>query len=108
MDKKVIALTKNGWEHVQLDNVVKVQKAWTEEREGYTAECRADAYFGTLRNGSFTPAVIMNVYEQGAGSKYVVDDNCDIWKNMFASTTKEEGNEYYKYLLKHGFRRVQK
>ena len=103
----VIAATSNGWKQVQLDNVVKVQKVWTEEREGYLVECKVDAYFGRLRNGSSTPVVIMNVYEQGAGAKQVIDDNCDVWQNHFTSTTKEEGNEFYKYLQKHGFRRVE-
>ena len=38
--------------------------------------------------------------------KEIIDDNCDVWKNIFTSTTKEEGNEYFKYLLKHGFKRI--
>lgn len=88
-----------GWEHVQLDDIKKLQKSWTWEDKEY----RVDAYFGRLRNGSSTPVVIMNVYEQGAGAKQVVDDNCDVWQNHFCSTTKDEGNEYYKYLRKHGF-----
>lgn len=99
----VIALQKNiGWSHVQLDEVTKMQKSWEFENKEY----RVDVYFGKLRNGSFTPVVIMNVYEQGAGAKYVVDDNCDVWKNMFTSTTETEGNEYYRYLIKHGFKTV--
>ena len=99
----VIACRKNvGWKHVQLDGVVKMQKSWEWENKEY----RVDVFFGTLRDGKFSPAVIMNVYEQGAGTKQVVDDNCDVWKNTFTTTTKDEGNEYYKYLVKHGFRRV--
>ncbi len=101
--KNVIALQKNiGWKHVQLDNVTKMEKSWIEEGKEY----RVDVYFGTLRDGRFTPVVIMNTYEQGAGTKQVVDDNCDIWRNTFTSTTKEEGNEYFKYLKKHGFKVV--
>lgn len=104
MDNKVIALQKNvGWKHVQLDDVTKLQKSWTEEYDGYTAEIRVDVYFGKLRDGNFTPVVIMNVYEQGAGTKQVIDDNCDVWEDMFTRTSKEEGNEYFKYLRKHGF-----
>lgn len=104
MTNKVIALQKGiGWEHVQLDEITKMQKSWTENRGYYIAECRVDVFFGKLRDGRGTPVVIMNVYEQGAGTKQVVDDNCDIWKNMFSSTTKDEGNEYFRYLRKHGF-----
>ena len=103
--EKVIALKKGiGWTHVQLDEVTKLQKSWMEQRDGYVAECRVDVYFGRLRDGRFTPVVIMNVYEQGAGTKLVVDDNCDVWENMFSTTTSEEGNDYFRYLLKHGFK----
>ena len=95
-----IALIRGkGWSDVQLDNITKMQKSWNWQNKEY----RVDVFFGTLRDGNFTPVVIMNVYEQGAGTKQVVDDNCDIWKNMFTSTTKNEGNEYFKYLKKHGF-----
>lgn len=101
--KSVIALQKNiGWKHVQLDGVKKLQKSWEFDNKQY----RVDAYFGRLRNGSWTPVVIMNVYEQGAGVKQVVDDNCDIWDNRFLTVSKEFGNEWYKYLLKHGFQVV--
>jgi hypothetical protein len=101
--KSVIALQKNiGWKHVQLDKVTKLQKSWEYENKEY----RVDVYFGKLRDGNFTPVVIMNVYEQGAGTKQVIDDNCDVWENMFTSTTKDEGNEYFKYLRKHGFQVV--
>lgn len=107
-DGSVIALQKNvGWSHVQLDEITKLQKSWTEEREGYTAECRVDVFFGRLRDGKFTPVVIMNVYDQGAGAKRVIDDNCDVWTNVFTSTTKDEGNDYFRYLLKHGFKAVE-
>lgn len=103
--KDVIALVpKTGWTHVQLDDVTKMQKYWTEEHEDYTEECRVDVYFGTLRNGHETPVVIMNVYSQGAGVKQVIDDNCDVWKNMFTRITKDDGNDYYRYLIKHGFK----
>lgn len=99
--ENVIALKKGtGWTHVQLDEVTKLQKSWTEEGKEY----RVDVYFGRLRDGRFTPVVIMNVYEQGAGTKLVVDDNCDVWENMFSTTTSEEGNDYFRYLLKHGFK----
>ena len=98
--KSVIALTTRGWSHVQLDDVFKLQKSWMFEGKEY----RVDAFFGTMR---FTPTVVMNVYEQGAGAKMVVDGNCDVWKNIFTSTSREEGNEYYRYLKKHGFKRVQ-
>lgn len=99
----VIACQKGiGWKHVQLDKVTKMVKSWNWDNKEY----RVDVFFGTLRDGRFTPVVVMNVYEQGAGAKHVVDDNCDVWKNMFTSTTKNEGNEYYKYLLKHGFEKV--
>lgn len=97
-----IALTKMGWTHVQLRDTMKLQKSWEFEGQEY----RVDVYFGKLCDGNETPVVIMNVYCQGCGTKMVVDDNCDVWKNMFTSTTKEEGNEYYKYLKKHGFARV--
>ena len=104
MKKSVIALQKNiGWKHVQLDDVVKLQKCW--EFEG--KEFRVDVFFGKLRDGRSTPVVVMNVYEQGAGARNVVDDNCDVWENGFFSTNKEEGNEFYKYLLKHSFQRVE-
>ena len=103
----VIALQKGkGWTHVQLDVAKKLEKSWKEQREDYVAEIRVEAYFGTLRNGSFTPVVIMNVSEQGCGTKQVIDDNCDVWTNIFTSTTKDEGNEYFKYLRKHGFQVV--
>ena len=103
MTKKVIALRKGiGWTYVQLDDITKLQKEWTWDGKEY----RVDVYFGTLRDGSFTPAVVMNVHEQGAGTKQVIDDNCDVWKNIFTSTNKDEGNEYFKYLVKHGFQRV--
>ena len=103
-EAKVIGLVpKRGWIHVQLDNVTKLQKSWEDDGVDYTAECRVDVFFGTLRDGKCTPAIIMNVYEQGAGTKQVIDDNCDVWENMFTSTTKEDGNEYFKYLRKHGF-----
>ena len=63
----VIALQKNvGWSHVQLDDITKMQKSWTEDRGDYEATCRVDVYFGKLRDGRCTPVVIMNVYEQGA------------------------------------------
>ena len=101
--KSVVALRKNvGWSHVQLDEVTELQKSWEWEGKEY----RVDTFFGRLRDGSFTPVVIMNVYEQGAGTRQVIDDNCDVWTNMFTSTTKDEGNEYFRYLLKHGFKAV--
>ena len=100
---KVIALKKGiGWTHVQLDDITKMQKSW----EWQDKEYRVDVFFGTMRDGRFTPVVIMNVYEQGAGTKEVIDDNCDIWRNIFTSTTKEEGNDYFGYLVKHGFKVV--
>lgn len=103
MSNSVIALQKGiGWKHVQLDEITKLQKSWIYEDKEY----RVDVYFGRLRDGRFTPVVIMNVYEQGAGVKQVVDDNCDVWTNVFTSTTKDEGNEYFKYLLKHGFKTI--
>lgn len=105
MEMAVIA-NNRGWRHIQLDEVTKMQKSWKEEKDGYTAECRVDVFFGRLRSGKFTPVVIMNCYEQGAGTHQLVDDNCDIWKNMFVETTKEEGNEYFRYLKKHGFEKV--
>jgi len=100
MKNSVIALQKNvGWKHVQLDDITKLQKSWNWENKVY----RVDAYFGKLRDGRFTPVIIMNVYEQGAGVKQVIDDNCDVWQNVFTSTNKDEGNEFYKFLRKHGF-----
>lgn len=102
MNSKIVALTKSGWTHVQLSEVMKLQKTWTFDGKEY----RADAYFGKLCNGNQTPVVIMNVYEQGAGASYIVDDNCDVWRNAFTSISKEDGNEYFKYLKKHGFVRV--
>ena len=103
MDKSVIALQKGiGWKHVQLDQITQLQKSWVWDSKEY----KVDVYFGTLRDGKFTPVVIMNVYEQGAGTKQVVDDNCDVWANIFTSTTKDKGNEYFKYLRKHGFELV--
>lgn len=101
--KDVIACRQNiGWKHVQLDEVTKMQKSWRWDNKDY----RVDVFFGKLRDGNFTPVIIMNVYEQGAGAKHVVDDNCDVWQNTFTATTKDEGNEYYRYLLKHGFKTV--
>lgn len=101
--KSVITLQKNvGWSHVQLDDTTKMQKNWMFEDKKY----RVDVYFGRLRDGRFTPVVIMNVYEQGVRVEHVVDDNCDVWNNMFTSTTIDEGNDYYRYLLKHGFKTV--
>ena len=98
--ENVIALKNGtGWTHVQLDEVTKLQKSWMDDGKEY----RVDVYFGRLRDGRFTPVVIMNVYEQGAGTKHVVDDNCDVWQNMFTSTTADEGNAYFRYLKKHGF-----
>lgn len=100
---KVIALQKGiGWSYVQLDEITKLQKSWNWEGKEY----RVDVYFGRLRDGRETPVVIMNVYEQGAGAKQVVDDNCDVWNNMFTSTTADAGNEYFRYLKKHGFKTV--
>lgn len=101
-EKSVMGLTSKGWTYVQLRDVTKLQKSWVFEEQEY----RVDAYFGKLCNGAATPVVIMNVYTQGAGAKQVIDDNCDVWNNMFTSTNKDEGNEYYKYLKKHGFTRV--
>lgn len=99
----MIALQKGiGWSNVQLDEITKLQKSWVWEDKEY----RVDVFFGRLRDGSFTPVVIMNVYEQGAGTKQVIDDNCDIWQNIFTRTTSDEGNEYFRYLLKHGFKTV--
>lgn len=100
---EIIALQRNiGWKHIQLDEVTKMQKSWNWENKEY----RVDVYFGKLRDGNSTPVVIMNVYEQGAGAKQIIDDNCDVWQNMFTSTTEDEGNEYYRYLIKHGFKTV--
>lgn len=96
----VITLQKNiGWSHVQLDDITKLQKSWNYSGKEY----RVDVYFGRLRDGRFTPVVIMNTYEQGAGTKQVVDDNCDIWKNTFTQVSESDGNDYYRYLRKHGF-----
>jgi hypothetical protein len=101
--KSIIALQKNiGWKHIQMDHVSKLQKKWVCEGKEY----RVDAYFGTLRDGRFSPAIVMNVYEQGAGAKMVVDENCDVWKNSFEVVTKIDGNDFYKLLTKHGFGRV--
>lgn len=97
-----IALTKSGWKYVQLNKVTKMQKSWVWRNEEY----RVDVYFGRLCNGNATPVVIQNVSLQGAGTHEVIDDNCDIWENIFTTTTVEEGNAYYKYLLKHGFVKV--
>ncbi len=98
--KSVVALHRGkGWKAVQLHDVTTLQKEWNWEGEEY----RVDVFFGKLFDGGFTPVVIMNVYRQGAGTDNVVDDNCDVWENIFTSTTKDEGNEYFKYLRKHGF-----
>lgn len=102
MNNNVVALTKSGWTHVQLREVMKLRKTWVFDGKEYMV----DAYFGKLCDGRQTPVVIMNVYEQGAGASYVVDDNCDVWKNVFSSISKEDGNEYFKYLKKHGFVKV--
>lgn len=99
MMNSIVALTNKGWKHVQLRDTMKLQKSWGFEGKEY----RVDAYFGKQNE---TPVVIMNVYCQGCRTKEVIDDNCDIWKNMFVSMTKEEGNEYFKNLKKHGFVRV--
>ena len=99
---KVIA-NNGGWKHVQLDDITRMQKSWVWEETEY----RVDAYFGKLRDGRFTPVIIVNCYVQGAGANSVVDDNCDIWKTTFTATTKEDGNEFFKYLKKHGFKKVE-
>lgn len=100
MKKSIIALQENvGWEYIQMDDITKLQKSWNWENKEY----RVDAYFGKLRDGKATPAVIMNVYEQSIGIKQAIDDNCDVWQSIFTSTNKDEGNEFYKYLRKHGF-----
>jgi len=88
--------------HVDIDVIVNLQKSWDED----DGACLVDVYFGKLLNRNQTPVVIMNVTHQGARVNHVIDYNCDIWENIFASTSKEEGNEYYKYLKKHGFRKV--
>lgn len=98
-DNSVIALTNRGWKHVQLYGVTKMQKSWVYEG----IENRVDVYFGRLIGGDGTPVVIMNVYKQGCGTDQVVDDNCDVWNNIYTSMSIEDGNEYYKYLKKHGF-----
>ena len=96
----VIACQKGiGWSHVQLDEITKMRKAWNWEAKEY----RVDVFFGRLRDGRSTPVVIMNVYEQGAGAKQVIDNNCDVWQNMFTRTTEADGNEFFRYLRKHGF-----
>ena len=101
--KSVIALHKGeGWKHIQLYDVTHLQKSWRRGNKEY----KVNVYFGKLGDENATPVVIMNVYEQGAGVKEVVDDNCDVWKSFFTSTNKEEGNCYYKYLRKHGFEHV--
>lgn len=100
MKKSVVALTSKGWSHIQLADVVKLQKSWIFEQKEY----RVDVYFGKI---DATPVVIMNVFSQGCGTKEIVDNNCDTWRNVFLSTDKESGNEYFKYLMKHGFGRVE-
>ena len=99
---QVIALTRRGWSHVQLSESMKLQKSWNFEGQEY----RVDVYFGKLCDVNETPVVIMNVYNQDDGVTEVIDDNCDVWRNVFTSTNKEEGNEFYRYLKKHGFVRV--
>lgn len=101
--ESIVALQKGaGWKAIQLDKVTKLQKSWKFKGEEY----RVDVFFGRLFTASSTPVVIMNAYRQGAGTSEVIDENCDAWKNFFTSTTEHEGNEYYRYLKKHGFRRV--
>ena len=105
--KNVIALQKGtGWSHVQIDRVTKMQKSWKWDNGKYIEENRVDVYFGRLCNGNSDPVVIMNVYTQGAAAKEVVDDNCDVWKNIFTTTTVDDGNNFFKYLKKHGFKKV--
>jgi len=87
---------------IQLDEITKMQKSWTWENKEY----RVVVFFGRLRDGRFTPVIIMNVYEQEAEVEQAIDDNCDVWKSMFISTTVDEGNEYFRYLRKHGFKTV--
>lgn len=98
----MIAVQKNiGWNYVQLDEITKMQKSWIWEGKEY----KVDVFFGRLCNGWGTPVIVSNVYEDGANVEEVIDDNCDIWTNVFTRTTKEEGNAYYKYLVKHGFKK---
>ena len=92
-----------GLNHLQLDNVVKMQKSWNYDND----DCKVEAIFGKMRNGRQTPVVVMNVYENGVSVSLVVDDNCDVWESMFATPSKEEGNEYFRYLKKHGFCKVE-
>ena len=101
--KNIVALHKGGWKAVQLKKVTKMQKSWNYDGEEY----RVDVFFGRLVNASDKPVVIMNVYRQGAGTTNVVDDNCDVWKNIFTSTNEQEGNDYYLYLKKHGFKKAE-
>ena len=99
--KNVMALHRDGWRATQIFEATKVEKSWEWDGMEYMVE----AYFGKLANGKLV--VIMNACCQGCGATEVIDDNCDIWKNFFTSTTKDEGNEYYKYLKKHGFKKVE-
>lgn len=100
---QVIALQKGiGWKHIELNQVYEMRKFWIWDNKEY----RVDVYFGRLCDKDNIPVVIMNVSEQGAGVKQVIDDNCDVWTNIFVRTTKDEGNDYYRYLVKHGFERV--
>lgn len=84
-EKSVIGLTGKGWTHVQLRDVIKLQKSWVFEEQEY----RVGAYFGKLCDGPETPVVIMNVYIQGAGAKQVIDDNCDVWNNILPQLTRK-------------------
>ena len=43
--KNIIALTKTGWSHVQLDNVTSLQKEWNYENKEY----RVDVFFWNIK-----------------------------------------------------------
>ena len=100
MKQAVVALHKGvGWKSIELDVMVRLQKSWDYDGETY----RVDVYFGRLTDRERTPVVIMNVYRQGAATREVIDDNFDVWNNLFVTTSTEDGNEFFKYLKKHGF-----
>lgn len=96
MKKNVIAYTEKGWERVQLENVIKLQKSWT-FKEG---EYRVDIYFGNMDG---VPVIATNVYFNGHGTRIAVDRDYKIWKNSFVEVDKEFSNSYCAYLRKQRF-----
>lgn len=89
--------------YIQLTDVTELKKEWDEENGEH---CKVVATFGLSKGYPGTPFVAMQVYRNGQKADDVMDENCDIWDNGAQFTNKDDGNEYYKMLIKHGFKKV--